>query len=176
MTTGTPQRNVLLIGKSQRVLDDTAAALRDLGHAAQATNEFLGDITGRFDLTDTDLVVLSGAVPHDRKAELKQQIAAINPKVTFLEGLAGIPGLITSQIQEALTTSHQGPTRAPAYTPGDRTIRLTLAAPAAVKVTAWWWTSTVPPDPTSGSLLLISARLGRRGHGRRCDGERAPHT
>jgi hypothetical protein len=31
MTASTPQRSVLLIGASQRVLDDSVAGLRDLG-------------------------------------------------------------------------------------------------------------------------------------------------
>jgi hypothetical protein len=34
MTSGNPQRSVLLIGKSQRVLDDTAAGLCELGYTA----------------------------------------------------------------------------------------------------------------------------------------------
>ena len=50
MTSGNPQRSVLLIGKSQRVLDDTAAGLCDLGYTAQATSDFFSDITGRFDV------------------------------------------------------------------------------------------------------------------------------
>jgi hypothetical protein len=91
MTTANPQRSVLLIGKSQRVLDDTAAGLRDLGYTAQATNDFFSDITGRFDVTRTDLVALGGAVPPDRRAELKQQIGAINPRVIFLHGWPASP-------------------------------------------------------------------------------------
>jgi hypothetical protein len=39
MTTGTPQRSVLLIGASQRILDDSVAGLRDLGYTAQATSD-----------------------------------------------------------------------------------------------------------------------------------------
>lgn len=164
MATGTPQRSVLLIGKSQRVLDDTAAGLRDLGYTAQATSDFFSDITGRFDVAHIDLVALGGAVPPDRKAELKEQIAAINPRVTFLEGLAGIPGLIINQIQGGFTTGHQDLARAPGYAPGDRSIRLTLAVPAAVKVTAWWWISIIPPNPTSDSLVLLHDRLASGDH------------
>ena len=51
MTTSNPQQSVLLIGASQRILDDSVAALRDLGYTAQATNDFFSDITGRFDVT-----------------------------------------------------------------------------------------------------------------------------
>lgn len=62
MTTGISQRSVLVIGASQRVLDDCVAALRDLGYTAQGTNEFFSDITGRFDVAHIDLVSLGGLV------------------------------------------------------------------------------------------------------------------
>jgi hypothetical protein len=164
LTTGIPQRSVLLLGASQRVLDDCVAALRDLGYTAQGTSDFFSDIAGRFDVTYIDLVSLGGLVPPDRKAELKEQIGAINPRVIFLDSLAGIPGLVASQVQEAFTTDRQDPAQAPAYTPGDRSIRLTLADPAAVKVTVWWRTSLIPPDPKSDSLVLLDDRLASGGH------------
>jgi hypothetical protein len=164
MTTSIPRRSVLLIGKSQRVLDDTAVGLRSLGYTAQATNDFFSDITAQFDVTQIDLVALGGAVPPARKAELEEQIGAINPQVIFLHGLAGIPGLIINQIQGAFGAGRQAPAQAPAYAPGDRSIRLALADPAAVKVTAWWRTSTTPPDSTSDSLVLFDNRLASGHH------------
>jgi hypothetical protein len=48
MTNDTTQRSVLLIGKSQRVLEEAVAGVRARGHQADATNDF-GDVTGRFD-------------------------------------------------------------------------------------------------------------------------------
>jgi hypothetical protein len=161
MTTDNAQRGVLLIGKSQLVLDESVAGLRDLGYNAEATHDFT-DITGRFDVTEIDLVVFGGQVPADRKAELKQAIGAINPRVIFVEGLAGIPGLIINQVQGAFTANHQD--RTPTYTPDDRAIRLTLADPADVKVTVWWQTSFVPPDPQSDSLLLLDDQLAVGDH------------
>jgi hypothetical protein len=158
MTTDNAQRSVLLIGKSQLVLDETVAGLRDLGYKAEATNDF-ADITGRFDARKLDLIVFGGQVPPDRKAELTEEIGAINPQVIFVHGLAGIPGLIINQVQGAFASDHQDPTGAPAYAPGERSIRLTLASPAVVKVTAWWQTSFVPPDPKSDSLVLLDDRL-----------------
>ena len=155
MTTDNAQPSVLLIGKSQLVLDESVAGLRDLGHKAEATNDFT-DITGRFDVNEIDLVVFGGQVPPDRKAELSEEIGAINPGVVFVQGLAGIPGLIINQVQGAFTANHQDPTRAPTYTPDDRTIRLTLADPA---------TSFVPPDPRSDSLLLLDDQLAGGEHG-----------
>jgi hypothetical protein len=158
MSSDNPQRSVLLIGKSQLVLEDTVAGLRSLGYAAEATNDF-ADVTGRFDVRTLDLVVFGGQVPHERKAELTQEIGTINPRVIFVQGLAGIPGLIVRQVQGAFAAYHQDPARAPTYTSGERSIRLALASPADVKVTAWWQTSFVPPDPKSDSLLLLDERL-----------------
>jgi hypothetical protein len=152
------QHRVLLIGKSQLVLDESVAGLRGLGYKAEATNDF-ADITGRFDVKEIDLVVFGGQVPADRKAELREAIGTINPGVIFVQGLAGIPGLIVNQVQGAFMANHQDPTRAPTYTPDDRSIRLTLANPADVNVTVWWQTSFVPPDPKSDSLLLLDDQL-----------------
>jgi hypothetical protein len=163
MTTDNAARSVLLIGKSQLVLDDSVAGLRDLGYKAEATNDF-ADITGQFDARKLDLIVLGGQVPADRKAELREQIGAINPQVTFVQGLAGIPGLIVDQVRGAFASDRQDPTGAPAYAPGERSIRLTLAGPADVKVTARWQTSFVPPDPKSDSLVLLDDRLAGGDH------------
>lgn len=159
MTTAPPRRSVLVIGASQRVLDETVTVLRDLGYTAQATSDFLGDIPGRFDVTRIDLVSLGGQVPSDRKTELRRQIAAGNPRVIFLDSLAGIPGLIAAQVQQAFTADRQVLARSPACTPGDRSVELTLADPAPVKVTAWWRTSVIPPDPKSESLVLLDGML-----------------
>jgi hypothetical protein len=158
MATDNAQHRVLLIGKSQLVLDESVAGLRGLGYKAEATNDF-ADITGRFDVKEIDLVVFGGQVPADRKAELREEIGTINPGVIFVQGLAGIPGLIVNQVQGAFMANHQDPTRAPTYTPDDRSIRLTLANPADVNVTVWWQTSFVPPDPKSDSLLLLDDQL-----------------
>jgi hypothetical protein len=49
MTADGAQRSVLLIGKSQLVLDESVAGLRELGYKAEATNDFTG-ISGRFDV------------------------------------------------------------------------------------------------------------------------------
>ena len=113
MTTDNAQRSVLLIGKSQLVLDESVAGLRDLGYKAEATNDF-ADITGRIDARTLDLIVFGGQVPPDRKVELTEEIGAIKPQVIFVQGLAGIPGLIINQVQGAFASDHQDPTRAPA--------------------------------------------------------------
>jgi hypothetical protein len=159
MTPDNTQRSVLLIGKSQLVLDESVAGLRELGYEAQATNDF-ADVTSRFDVRNVDLVVFGGQVPPGLKAELTEQMAAINPRIIFVQGLAGIPGLIVNQVRGAFAAADQDVT----YTPGDRSLRLTLAGPADVKVTLWWQTAFVPPDPRSDSLLLVHERLAGGEH------------
>src|SRR5512133_2618517 len=158
MATDNPQRRVLLIGKSQLVLDGAPTGLRDLGYQAEATID-VADVTARFDTRDIDLVVFGGQLGQDLKAELREEISAINPPVIFVQGLAGIPGLIVNQVKGAFTLNRQDPSRAPTHTPDDRSIRLTLAEPADVKVTLWWQSSFVPPDPKSDSLVLLDGQL-----------------
>ena len=85
MTIGHPHQSVLVLGKSQLILDNIVAALRDAGYTALATNDFCSEITGQFDITEIDLVVFGRQVPSDRKAELKEEIGAINSRVIFLE-------------------------------------------------------------------------------------------
>jgi hypothetical protein len=157
------QQRVLVLGKSQLVLDEVVARLADVGHTAHATNDFR-DVVERFDVREIDLVVFGGRVPADRKAELREEIAAINPGVIFVQGLAGIPGLIVDQIQGAFAADKHQPRHAATFTSTDRTIRFTLTEPAQVEVTAWWGTSFVPPDPKSDSLTLLNDRLAAGDH------------
>jgi hypothetical protein len=163
MATEKPQRSVLLIGKSRRVLDDAVAGLRDLGYEAHGTNDS-SDVTDRFNVAEIDLVVFGGQVPPERKAELRGEIAAINPQVIFVQGLAGIPGLIVKQVHAAFAAHQQDLDRAPTYTPHDRSIRVSLAQPADVNVSVWWQTSFVPPDPRSDSLVLLDGHLAGGDH------------
>src|SRR6266496_3366792 len=129
MATDGPRRSVLLIGKSQRVLDDALAGLRDLGYKAEGTNDF-AEVTARFDAREIDLVVFGGQVPPDLRAELREEISAINARVIFVHGLAGIPGLIINQVQGGFAHAHQEPVRAPTFAPDGRSIGLTLPGPA----------------------------------------------
>jgi hypothetical protein len=79
MATDNPQGSVLLIGKSQLVLDDALTGLRSLGYKAEGTNDF-ADVTARFDAREIDLVVFGGQVPPDLKAELREEISAYTPR------------------------------------------------------------------------------------------------
>ncbi len=149
----TATRRVLLIGKSRLVLDETVTRLRGLGFAAEATNDF-SDVTDRFQFAAIDLVVFGGQVPADLKAQLMKEIEAINPRVIFVNGLAGIPGLITDQVRGAFGSLEHP--RNSATTDG-RALTLTLPQPAAsVTATAYWATPSASPDPESDSLVLVS--------------------
>lgn len=159
MTTHNPQRSVLVIGRSQLVLDEAVAGLRQLGYAAEATNDVSNDIASRFDFTDINLVLFGTQVPTERETEFKVGIRAINPDIVVVQGLGRIPGLIVNQVQAAFAAEHQDSVRPPTYTPDDRSIRLALADPADVKVTVFWRTSMVPPDPKSDSRVLLDDRL-----------------
>jgi hypothetical protein len=163
MRTDDTDRGVLVLGRSQLVLDDALAGLRELGYNAQATTDF-AEITDRYGLEHIDMIVFGGQVPPHREAELKQQTGTINPQCIFVEGLGGIPGLIVNLVHGEFTAEHRDPTRAPTYRPDERTIQLTLPNPAEVKVTLWWTTAMVPPDPKSDSLILIDDRLTAGDH------------
>jgi hypothetical protein len=61
--------------------------------------------------------VFGGQVPPDRKAELREEIGAVNPRIIFVQGLAGIPGLIIDQVQGAFAADNPEPAEAPTFTP-----------------------------------------------------------
>jgi hypothetical protein len=113
MKADSAQRSVLLIGKSQLVLDESVAGLCELGYEAEGTNDFT-DITRRFDVQEIDLVVFGGQVPPDRKAELREEIGAINPRIIFVQGLAG--GHSGPDHQPGARRVHCQPTRPQAST------------------------------------------------------------
>src|SRR5262249_50559403 len=99
---------ILAIGRSESVLSELVTILREKGHAAGATNEFDRTL-GLFDAGQLDLVVFGGMVPPDTRDHLREQISARNPAVAFVQGYAGIPGLIAAQVQAALSDGTTGP-------------------------------------------------------------------
>jgi hypothetical protein len=150
------EARVLIVGRSENVLSEAVEILRLAGHAAGASNQF-ADVMDLFDMTAVDIVVFGGMVPPDTKELLRGQISGRNPAVTFIQGLAGIAGLIAAQVQASLTGDATG--LAVTYDPPTRTVRLHLDQPEDVRVTAWWATSFTPPEPRSTSRILLGARL-----------------
>jgi hypothetical protein len=156
-----PER-VLVIGRSPSVILDAAEILRSKGFHADATNQF-DEVLADYDTTNLDVVVFGGMVPPGAKQYLREEISKINSQVTFVQGLAGIAGLIAAQVEGVTSTA--GDDNGVAYDTTTRTVRLTLREPARVVVEAWWATSFTPPEPTSTSMRVIDSHFDSGEHG-----------
>jgi hypothetical protein len=153
--TSRPER-ILVIGRSPGVILDAAGILRGKGYRADATNQF-DEVLTQYDTANIDVVVFGGMVPPDAKQHLTEQISKVNGHVTFVQGLAGIAGLIAAQVEGVTSTAGDG--NGVAYDPANRTVQLTLREPAQVVVEAWWATSFTPPEPASTSMRVIDSRF-----------------
>ena len=99
-------------------------------------------------------------VPPDTKELLRKQISDRNPAMAFVQGFAGIAGVIVAQVQAAHREMPMRETGlAVTYDPRTRTVDLYLERPEDVQVIAWWGTSFTPPEPRSTSLVLVDAGL-----------------
>jgi hypothetical protein len=157
-----PPARILAIGRSETVLSELVTILRERGYAAGATNEFDRTLD-LFDAGQLDLVIFGGMVPPDTKEHLQEQILARNPAVAFVQGYAGIPGLIAAQAQAALSGA-AGPTAAATYHARSRSIGISLDRPQHVTVIAWWHTSFAPPEPKSTSRVILDEELPTGAH------------
>jgi hypothetical protein len=146
---------ILIIGRSPSVILDTAEILRGRGFHADATNQF-DEVLTEYDTANLDIVVFGGMVPPLTKRHLRDEISKVNDRVTFVQGLAGIAGLIAAQVEGA-ASSAAGDDDTVAYDATRRSVRLALRKPARVFVEAWWGTSFAPPEPTSTSMRVVDA-------------------
>jgi hypothetical protein len=158
--TSRPER-VLVIGRSPSVILDAADILRSKGFHADATNQF-DEVLAEYDPTNINVVVFGGMVAPSTKQYLREEISKVNSHVTFVQGLAGIAGLIAAQVEGA--TSPAGDDNGVAYDTAKRTVQLALQEPAQVVVKAWWATSFTPPEPTSTSMLVIDSHFDSGTH------------
>jgi hypothetical protein len=159
-----PATRVLIIGRSESVLSEAVAILRHEGYAAGASNDF-ANVLDLFDATAIDIVVFGGMVPPDAKEHLREQVTASNPAVTFVQGFAGIPGLIAAQVQATRIGDASPQTElAVTYDPRTRKVDLRLGGQESVRVVAWWGTSFTPPEPRSTSQVLLDALLPAGNH------------
>ena len=158
-----PPARILAIGRSETVLSELVTILREEGYAAGATNEFDRTLD-LFDAEQLDLVVFGGMVPPDTKEHLREQISGRNPAITFVQGYAGIPGLIAKQVEAALGVGTAGPTASVTYDAESRSIGISLGGPQDVTVIAWWHTSFVPPEPRSTSRVVLDEELDTGAH------------
>lgn len=153
---------VLVVGRSPSVLVTTVQLLRGKGYRADVTNQF-DRVLDDYDVTDLDILVFGGMVSSDTKQYLRDEIAKYNSGVTFIQGLAGIPGVIAAQV-EAVTHGDRPEIGDVTYDKAQRTIRIVLDAPEHVTIDALWGTSFTPPEPTSTSTHVISGELGAGTH------------
>jgi hypothetical protein len=158
-----PPARILAIGRSETVLSELVTILREKGYAAGATNEFDRTLD-LFDAEQLDLVVFGGMVPPDTKEHLREQISGRNPAITFVQGYAGIPGLIAKQVEAALGVGTAGPTASVTYDAESRSIGISLGGPQDVTIIAWWHTSFVPPEPRSTSRVVLDEELDTGAH------------
>jgi len=151
---------VLVIGRSPGVILAAAELLRSKGFQADATNQFDAVLTD-YDTSGLDVVVFGGMVPAHTKQHLRDEISKRNGHVVFVQGLAGIAGLIAAQVAGATAPASGDDV---VFDATKRTVRLTLREPAQVVVEAWWATSFTPPEPASTSLRVLDSRLGPGEH------------
>jgi hypothetical protein len=154
---------ILVIGRSENVLSEAVTILRGKGYATGATNEF-DRALDLFDAGQFDLVVFGGMVPPDTKEHLREQISARNPAAAFVQGYAGIAGLIAEQVEAALSDGTSGPAASVSYDAKSRSIGISLDEPQDVTVSAWWATSFVPPEPKSTSRVILDEELPAGAH------------
>jgi CheY-like chemotaxis protein len=159
--TPTRPERVLVIGRSPNVILDTAEILRGRGFNVDATNQFDAVLT-EYDTTKLDIVVFGGMVPPSTKQRLREEISKANDRVAFVQGLAGIAGLIAAQVEGVTSTA--GDDNSVAYDAAARSVRLVLREPTHVLVDAWWATSFQPPEPTSTSMGVIDSLLDSGEH------------
>jgi hypothetical protein len=160
--TTTPSAAVLVVGRSEKVLRETVDLLRQTGRAAGATNDF-DDALAAFDVPSVDLVVFGGMVPPETKETLRADIARRNPAITFIQGLAGIPGLLLAQVEAAAPPDPIDPAPA-AYDADRRAVTISLRSAQEVRVIAFWGTAFVPPDPESTSRVTFTGTLDAGTH------------
>jgi len=84
--------------------------------------------------------------------------------VAFVQGYAGIPGLIAEQVEAALSDGTTGPAGSVTYDARSRSIGISLDGPQDVTVIAWWHTSFVPPEPKSTSRVILDEELPAGAH------------
>ena len=149
-----PSARILVIGRSPSVILEAADILRSKGFHADATNQF-DDVLTEYDTANLDVVVFGGMVAPRTKEHLRNEISGANGHAVFVQGLAGIAGLIAAQVEGV--TSVSGDDNDVAFDPQKRTLEVTVRDPAQVVVDAWWATSFTPPEPTSTSMRVVDS-------------------
>ena len=175
----TRTQRILVIGRSPSVILEAADILRSKGFHADATNQF-DEVLTEYDTTNLDVVVFGGMVPPNARQHLRKEISKVNDHVTFLQGLAGIPGLVATQVEGVMATATDD--HVVTYDPRKRTVQLTstsmrvidghedsgeylIPLPAEVPPAASFVTVSVGPAVhafTVGAMPEALMRVGQR--------------
>jgi hypothetical protein len=153
---------VLIVGRSPSVLVAAVRLLRGKGYRADVTNQF-DQVLDDYDVSDLDILVFGGMVPPETKEYLRGEITRRNARITLVQGLAGIPGVVAAQV-EAAAYGGSAAIGDIAYDEAERTIRIVLDGAEHVTVEALWGTSFTPPEPTSTSVLVFDGELAGGAH------------
>jgi hypothetical protein len=161
----TETARVLVVGRSPSVLIAAVRLLRDKGYRADVTNQF-DQVLDDYDVTDLDILVFGGMVPPETKQHLREEITRRNAGITVIQGLAGIPGVIAAQVEEATSrdSGEGGEGGDVTYDQTERTLRIVLDDAEHVTVEALWGTSFTPPEPTSTSMRVFDGDLPAAAH------------
>ena len=150
---------ILVVGRSPSVLSATVDILRAKGYTADASNQF-DRVLDDYDVTGLNVLVFGGMVPPDTKQHLREEVSGRNPQVSFVQGLAGIAGVIAAQVEAVTSDLRPGPDSAGiSYDAVRRCVQLTLRQPAHVTAEALWATSFTPPEPRSTSMQVFDGSL-----------------
>lgn len=165
-TLKTPLKNeperILVVGRSPSVLVETVEILRSKGFFADATNQF-DRVLDDYDVKSLDILVFGGMVPPDTKEYLREEVGARNPELTFVQGLAGIAGLIAAQVEGVAWADTAGETDV-SYDAVRRTVKVNMNDSAHVTVDAYWHTSFTPPQPKSTAMQVLDTELDKGFH------------
>lgn len=153
---------VLVVGRSPSVLVEAVRLLLAKGYRADATNQF-EQVLDDYDVTELDVLVFGGMVPVETKQHLREEIAKRNGGIAFVQGFAGIPGVIAAQV-EAVTHRDSSDVGHVAYVKPERAVTITLDNAEHVTVEAFWGTSFTPPEPTSTSTQVFSGEVAAGTH------------
>ena len=156
------QTRVLVIGRSENVLIETVDILVANGLTAGATNDFDNVLT-LFDATSLTLVVFGGMVPPDVKENLRTRLRTANPELGFVQGLAGIPGLVAAQVQAAVASGKANGISV-SYDGDNRVLTLSLRESQPIQVVGFWATALTPPEPKSATEVLFDQVLPAGNH------------
>ncbi len=150
------KKHILIIGRSPDALDGMRSMLEQKGHTVETTHDF-DNIPDRYRLEDFDLITMGGKVSPETKEHIMTAATARKNTMQFVQGMAGIPGLVVDQIEGELAADLRDSAHAPTFQASTRTFTLSLPKPSRVL-------TFIPPNPGSDSHVLCNEILAAGTH------------